>query len=83
VGTLRDDADPDADFRAQIAFTPFTAPWNIAGLPAVSLPLGWTDEELPVGMMLGGRHGSEGRLLSLAAQLEKAAPWQDRRPRIW
>ncbi|MER5974262.1 amidase [Streptomyces sp. NPDC002055] len=83
VGALRNDADPAADFRAQLAFTPFTAPWNIAGLPAVSLPLGWTGAGLPVGMMLGGPHGSEGPLLSLAAQLEAAAPWRDRRPRVY
>lgn len=75
VGSLRDDEDPSADFAAQLAFTPFTAPWNIAGLPAVSVPVGWTDGGLPVGMMLGGPHGCEGPLLALAAQLESAAPW--------
>ncbi|MEU8571158.1 amidase [Streptomyces pathocidini] len=83
VGSLRDDADPAADFAAQIAFTPFTAPWNIAGLPAVSLPLGWTGTGLPIGMMLGAAHGAEGPLLALAAQLEAASPWADRRPRVW
>jgi len=80
VGALRDDADPAADFAAQTAFTPFTAPWNIAGLPAVSLPLGTTASGLPVGVMLGARHGEEGPLLALAAQLEAAAPWAHRRP---
>jgi amidase len=83
VGSLRNDADPAADFAAQIAFTPFTAPWNIAGLPAVSLPVGWTDAGLPVGMMLGAPHGAEGPLLALAAQVEEAAPWKDRRPPLW
>ncbi|GGO80983.1 amidase [Wenjunlia tyrosinilytica] len=75
VGSLRDDRDPAADFEAQIAFTPFTAPWNIAGLPSVSLPLERTGEGLPVGMMLSGRFGGEGPLLALAAQLEAARPW--------
>lgn len=78
VGALRDDADPAADFAAQLAFTPFTAPWNIAGLPAVSLPLGMTAAGLPVGMMIGMRHGAEGPLLALAAQIEAAVPWADR-----
>jgi amidase len=78
VGGLRDDADPAADFEAQVAFTPFTGPWNIAGLPAVSLPVGWTPAGLPVGVMLGTRHGAEGPLLALAAQIEAVARWSDR-----
>lgn len=80
VGSLRDDADPAGDFAAQYAFTPFTGAWNIAGLPAVSLPVEWTDGGLPIGMMLGAAHGAEGPLLALAAQVEAAAPWRERRP---
>ncbi|MGI5250382.1 amidase [Actinacidiphila glaucinigra] len=83
VGALRDDADPEADFAAQLAFTPFTAPWNIAGLPAVSLPLEWSPAGLPIGMMLGARHGEEGPLLALAAQLEAASPWRARTARAF
>ncbi|MCQ4045410.1 amidase [Streptantibioticus rubrisoli] len=78
VGALRDDADPAADFAAQVAFTPFTGPWNIAGLPAISLPVGWSDSGLPIGMMLGAAHGAEGPLLALAAQVEAATPWAGR-----
>ncbi len=83
VGGLRDDGDPEADFAAQLAFTPFTAPWNIAGLPAVSLPLEWSPQGLPIGMMLGARHGEEGPLLALAAQLEAASPWRARTARAF
>ncbi|MDF9813297.1 amidase [Streptomyces sp. SPB162] len=83
VGALRDDADPVGDFAAQYAFTPFTGAWNIAGLPAVSLPVEWTDGGLPIGMMLGAAHGAEGPLLALAAQVEAAAPWRERRPSGW
>ena len=83
VGGLRDDADPAADFEAQKRFTPFTSPYNISGQPAVSLPLGWPEvdgAELPVGVQLVGRPGEEALLVSLAAQLEAAAPWAHRRP---
>ncbi len=80
VGALRDDDDPAADFEAQKAFTPWTSAWNVTGMPAVSLPLHWTPEGLPVGMMLAGRPGEEALLLSLAAQVEAAAPWSDRVP---
>ena len=77
VGGLRDDADPAADFAAQTRFTPWTALWNATGVPAVSLPLGWTPEPdpLPIGMMLAGRAGADGALLSLAGSLERARPW--------
>jgi amidase len=83
VGAMRDDADPQADFDAQKAFTPWTSAWNVTGMPAVSLPLHWTPEGLPVGVMLGARPAEEELLLSLSAQVEAAAPWADRRPPGW
>ncbi len=59
----------------------FTAMYNEAGLPAMSVPLHWTQtENLPVGSMFAGRFGAEASLLQLAAQLEQAAPWYERRP---
>ncbi|MBJ7529260.1 MAG: amidase, partial [Nocardioides sp.] len=83
VGAIRDDADPAADFAAQKAFTPWTSAWNVTGMPAVSLPLHWTAEGLPVGVMLAGRPAEDELLLSLAAQVEAAAPWHHRRPPGW
>jgi amidase len=83
VGALRDDDDPAADFEAQKAFTPWTSAWNVTGMPAVSLPLHWTPDGLPVGVMLAARPAEEGLLLSLAAQVEAASPWADRRPPGW
>ncbi|WP_183094989.1 amidase [Nocardioides stalactiti] len=83
VGAIRDDADPAGDFEAQKRFTPWTSAWNVTGMPAISLPLHWTDDGLPVGVMLAGRPAEEELLLSLAAQVEAAAPWYDRRPPIW
>jgi amidase len=83
IGALRDDDDPAADFEAQKAFTPWTSAWNVTGMPAVSLPLHWTPSGLPVGVMLAGRPAEEELLLSLAAQVESAAPWFDRHPPGW
>jgi amidase len=83
VGALRDDDDPAADFEAQKAFTPWTSAWNVTGMPAVSLPLHWTPSGLPVGVMLAARPAEEQLLLSLAAQVEDAAPWAHRRPPGW
>jgi amidase len=83
VGALRDDDDPAADFEAQKAFTPWTSTWNVTGMPAVSLPLHWTESGLPVGVMLAARPAEEVLLLALCAQVEEAAPWSHRRPPGW
>jgi amidase len=80
VGELRNDADPAADFAGQVQYTPWTSVWNLTGWPAISLPLHRVEiggTTLPVGVMLGGRHGSEETLLALSAQLEAAKPWRE------
>ena len=74
--------DPDAYGRDVAYFTAFTAIVNIAGNPAISLPLHWTPGGLPVGVQLIGRYGEEGTLLRVAAQLELARPWFARRPAL-
>jgi Asp-tRNA(Asn)/Glu-tRNA(Gln) amidotransferase A subunit family amidase len=49
----------------------------------VNVPLHWSDDGLPIGVMLAGRMGAEGTLISLSAQLESARPWKDKHPAIW
>jgi amidase len=61
---------------------PFTAQFNVTGQPAVSLPLHSSSEGLPIGIQFVARCAGEGLLLRLAAQLEDAAPWRDRRPAV-
>ncbi|WP_232549922.1 amidase [Propioniciclava soli] len=78
VGALRNDADPAADFAAQIDFTPWTSIANLTGRPSVSLPLVRAEVDgvvLPIGVMLTGRRGADATLLLLAAELELALPW--------
>ena len=68
-------------FRAA-SYVPFTPPFNVTGQPGISLPLQWNDEGLPIGVQFVGRFGDEETLLSLAGQLEEAAPWAGRRPPV-
>ena len=74
------DGDPDRAFGRQTVFTPFTALVNVTGQPATSLPLHWSDDGLPIGVQFIGRPFAEATLVRLAAQLEQARPWIDRRP---
>ena len=64
-------------------YAPFTALFNTTGQPAVSLPLEQDRDGLPVGIQFVGRWGDEAQLLRLAASLEEAHPWKDRRPAVW
>ena len=78
-----DEVNPAGNFERQKRFTPFTAVYNVTGQPAVSLPLHWSADGLPIGVMLAGRTGEEGTLISLSAQLEAARPWKHRHPPLW
>lgn len=77
------DQEPQENFERQKRFTPFCAMYNISGQPSVNVPLHWSGDGLPIGIMLAGRLGGEGTLISLSAQLEEARPWIGRRPPIW
>jgi amidase len=80
LGTLDTAApDPMATFTRSGLFTPFTPLFNASGQPGISLPLYHGDDGLPLGVQLVGRPAGEAQLLALAAQVERAQPWAQRR----
>jgi amidase len=80
LGTVRMDGTLEA-FDKQVApMTAFTAVCNATGVPAMSVPIEWTDDGLPIGVHFVARYGAEETLYSLAAQLEQARPWRNHRP---
>ena len=76
------DGDPRAAFARQSLFTPFTPFVNVTGQPAASVPLHWSENGLPVGVQLIGKPFADATVIRLAAQLEQARPWADRRPPV-
>src|SRR4051794_18195918 len=83
IGYFRETGDPAEEFDRMKRFTPFTAVFNMTGQPAVNVPLHWSPDGLPIGVMLVGRPADEATLISLSAQLEEARPWRDRHPAMW
>jgi amidase len=61
--------------QESLARVPFTQLANLTGTPAMSVPLYWNEQGLPVGVQFGAPHGGETELFQLAAQLEEAHPW--------
>ncbi|WP_430334179.1 amidase [Rhodococcus sp. ACT016] len=78
IGALRNDEDPAAELAAMTTFTGNTIIANATGFPSISLPLGWTPEGIPIGVMISARWGCDAALLAISAQLESAMPWVSR-----
>ena len=74
--------DPRAGLEKAIEFVPFTPLQNATGQPAMSVPLYWNAEGLPIGVHFAARFGDEATLFRLAAQLEEARPWANKRPPV-
>ena len=80
LGKLSLNQDNAAYEKEAINISAFTMLFNATGQPAMSVPLHWTPDGLPVGVMFAGRYGEEGLLFQLAGQLEQASPWFDNLP---
>ena len=72
--------DPLYGLTRAARFVPFTPMFNVTGQPAMSVPLYWNGEGLPIGTHFVARFGDEATLFRLASQLEQARPWAGRRP---
>jgi amidase len=83
LGWFDADGDGAEDFERQKRYAAFTALFNVTGQPAVSLPLYWTPDGLPIGTMLVGRPADEATLVALSAQVEGERPWAHRHPDGW
>ena len=83
LGTFANNDDaPMAPMTRAATYVPFTPPFNSSGQPAISLPLHWNSDGLPIGIQLVAAYGREDVLLRVAAQLEEAQPWADRHPLV-
>ena len=83
LGTIEvNEQNVEKAFDPVIGYVPFTAMQNGTGQPAINLPLHWCKAGLPVGVQFVARTGDEVTLLKLAAEIEAAHPWFDKRPKL-
>jgi Asp-tRNA(Asn)/Glu-tRNA(Gln) amidotransferase A subunit family amidase len=82
LGYLDLNGDPDEFEHRANSYVSVTPLHNATGTPAMSVPLAWSRDGLPIGLHFAGRYGEEGLLLRLAAQLEQAQPWFDKVPAL-
>jgi len=82
LGVLNTPDDPMVGYGKAATFTPYTPACNQNGQPAISVPITQAADGMPVGVHLVADYGREDLLLQVAAQLEAAAPWADRRPAV-
>jgi amidase len=76
-------SDPELGTERLTSILQFTAQFNVSGQPAMSLPLHWSHDDLPIGVQFVGPIDDEALLIRLASQLESAAPWADRLPPLY
>jgi amidase len=82
LGLMRLSQDVPTWSQEVMEFSPYTALHNVTGQPSMSVPLHWTPDGLPVGVMFSARFGEDATLFRFAAQLERAQPWDKRRPQL-
>jgi amidase/aspartyl-tRNA(Asn)/glutamyl-tRNA(Gln) amidotransferase subunit A len=82
IGELTLNQSYDSFVKVVLKASPITALFNMTGLPAMSVPLHWNKDGLPIGVQFAASFGSENKLLTLASQLEQATPWADKRPSV-
>ena len=70
------------EVTARSAYSPMTRPFNLSGQPAASVPCGFSQDGLPIGLQIIGKRGDEATVLRASAAFEQAKPWEQHRPTI-